>query len=111
MTAHSRHHNGFRTFIRFDRNPKGPDAGRTHVLRGGSWKSRLDDVRCSTRYQDKPDDDGFPKDPERFAELSTLKNAASKDSTGFIASQKFMVRLEQQIRYYGFRCAKDASAQ
>ncbi|MFM7582118.1 MAG: formylglycine-generating enzyme family protein [Caldilinea sp.] len=36
-------------------NPQGPAAGRSRVLRGGSWGSYGDFVRSANRYDDSPD--------------------------------------------------------
>ena len=91
-----------------DRNPKGPQDGKTRVLRGGSWQDRMDDVRCATRHHDAPNTNGFPSNPEALAELSALKAEASSGAMGFAATNEFMEGLEKHIRYYGFRCAMDA---
>ena len=90
------------------KNPKGPERGETRALRGGSWLNRMDDVRCSTRYHDRPDADGLSEDPQILKELSDLKEEISKGSMGWRASTKLMEWMEKHIRYYGFRCAKDA---
>ncbi|MFC1716015.1 formylglycine-generating enzyme family protein [Candidatus Poribacteria bacterium] len=36
-------------------NPKGPDAGKLKVARGGSWNNREHDQRCANRYYSYPD--------------------------------------------------------
>jgi formylglycine-generating enzyme required for sulfatase activity len=35
-------------------NPKGPKQGVYRVLRGGCWKSLVDDMRCSHRFRNNP---------------------------------------------------------
>jgi formylglycine-generating enzyme required for sulfatase activity len=35
-------------------NPKGPDSGSARVLRGGSWHSRSECLRCASRVGDDP---------------------------------------------------------
>ena len=89
------------------KNPTGPESGETRVLRGGSWVNRMDDVRCATRYHDRPDADGFPKHPDSLVELRALKEGVRMGSMGWRASTKFMEWMEKHIEYYGFRCAKD----
>ena len=37
-----------------DRNPRGPEAGKTRVLRGGCWNSRPDQCRSSYRFDENP---------------------------------------------------------
>ena len=90
------------------KNPTGPIKGETRALRGGSWLSRMDDVRCATRYHDRPDADGLPKDQELLAELRVLKEKVGTGAMGWRASTKLMEWMEKHIEYYGFRCAKDA---
>ena len=45
-------------------NPTGPERGRTKVLRGGSWVSNHNRVRCAARLNINPalrsNDSGFP---------------------------------------------------
>ncbi len=36
------------------KNPKGPKQGVYRVLRGGCWKSLVDDMRCSHRFRNNP---------------------------------------------------------
>ena len=38
-----------------ERNPKGPDAGESRVLRGGSWDYHSDWARCASRSRVDPD--------------------------------------------------------
>jgi formylglycine-generating enzyme len=38
-----------------ENNPLGPSKGRTRVLRGGSWYTRIDQIRVSNRNSDFPD--------------------------------------------------------
>jgi formylglycine-generating enzyme required for sulfatase activity len=35
-------------------NPEGPKQGVYRVLRGGCWKSLVDDMRCSHRFRNNP---------------------------------------------------------
>jgi len=42
-----------------DTNPRGPDAGATRVIRGGSWYFGADSARCALRYTHAPQDGGF----------------------------------------------------
>jgi hypothetical protein len=91
-------------------NPQGPERGENRVLRGGSWLSRIDDVRCAARHFDKPEATGFPEDPQPLVELSDLKEAISKGSMGWMATKKLIEWMEKNINYYGFRCTKDAPA-
>jgi len=37
-----------------ERNPRGPAAGKTKVLRGGCWDSTADKCRSSSRYHENP---------------------------------------------------------
>jgi len=36
------------------RNPRGPDSGTRRVLRGGSWLSSIDYLRCASRFNFSP---------------------------------------------------------
>jgi formylglycine-generating enzyme required for sulfatase activity len=42
-----------------DRDPKGPEVGELHVIRGGSWYFGADSARSGSRYTHRPQDDGF----------------------------------------------------
>jgi formylglycine-generating enzyme required for sulfatase activity len=35
-------------------DPKGPDAGKTRVVRGGSWRATAENCRCGYRYNENP---------------------------------------------------------
>ncbi|MBI1930798.1 formylglycine-generating enzyme family protein [Candidatus Poribacteria bacterium] len=37
-----------------NRNPKGPETGDGHVLRGGGWAENLDFTRCASRFGSNP---------------------------------------------------------
>jgi iron(II)-dependent oxidoreductase len=41
------------------RNPQGPAAGETHVVRGGNWDSIPDWVRCAWRDGREPEEYAF----------------------------------------------------
>ena len=92
-----------------EQDPRGPKEGKTRVLRGGSWRCRMDDIRCATRQHDRPDADGLPTDPELLAKLMDLRKEAAKGSTGWMARKAFMEFRGKHTGYYGFRCAKSAS--
>jgi len=47
-------YNYYETSIQEPKNPKGPHQGVYRVLRGGCWKSLLDDMRCSYRHRNNP---------------------------------------------------------
>lgn len=47
-------YNYYETSQQEPNNPKGPPQGVYRVLRGGCWKSLVDDMRCSHRHRNNP---------------------------------------------------------
>jgi formylglycine-generating enzyme required for sulfatase activity len=58
-------------------NPKGPETGRTRVMRGGCWHSRPNKCRSSYRYHDYPDftDQCFQADFRGFVGFRCVRSA------------------------------------
>ncbi len=56
-------------------NPRGPEAGRVRVIRGGSWNSRPDQLRCSFRAECRA-----PSFRSRSCGLRCVRTAGGKDA-------------------------------